>query len=157
MVLRYVAGDATSPLRDVAGNVIIVHVCNDVGGWGAGFVNALSARWWQPEHCYRHFASQYRRPDFLPLGTVLFVKVENDVWVANLIGQHQVRVRNADPPAVRPGAIRQGLRYVAEYAARIGATIHMPLIGTGLGGGEGDTIERIVLDELDAFSVTVYM
>ncbi len=40
--IRYVTGDATRPVGD--GDKIIVHVCNDIGGLGRGFVAALSKR-----------------------------------------------------------------------------------------------------------------
>lgn len=40
--IRCIQGDATRP--DTDGPVIIVHVCNDVGGWGRGFVVAISKR-----------------------------------------------------------------------------------------------------------------
>jgi O-acetyl-ADP-ribose deacetylase (regulator of RNase III) len=49
--LHYIVGDATSPLGD--GKRIVVHVCNDIGGWGAGFVLAISRRWTAPEESYR--------------------------------------------------------------------------------------------------------
>ncbi|HJK89231.1 MAG TPA: hypothetical protein RMH85_21120 [Polyangiaceae bacterium LLY-WYZ-15_(1-7)] len=51
MDIDYVVGDATRPGGD--GPKIIVHVCNDVGGWGRGFVTALSKRWAAPEEAYR--------------------------------------------------------------------------------------------------------
>jgi len=44
--IAYVMGDATAPKAD--GPKIIVHVCNDVGAWGRGFVVALSRRWPEP-------------------------------------------------------------------------------------------------------------
>ncbi len=47
----YTTGDATAPKGD--GPKIIPHVCNDIGGWGSGFVLALSARWAAPEAAYR--------------------------------------------------------------------------------------------------------
>ena len=47
MNIVYVTGDATRPVG--TGNKVLVHVCNDVGGWGRGFVMALSARWSAPE------------------------------------------------------------------------------------------------------------
>jgi hypothetical protein len=50
-LLKYVIGDATSPQG--TGNKIIVHICNDIGGWGLGFVLALSKRWKAPEIQYR--------------------------------------------------------------------------------------------------------
>ena len=49
--LQIVQGDATSPPGE--GVKIIAHVCNDVGGWGKGFVVAVSKRWPDPEREYR--------------------------------------------------------------------------------------------------------
>jgi hypothetical protein len=49
--VNYIVGDATNP--QTKGNKIIVHVCNDIGGWGKGFVLAISKRWKQPEQQYR--------------------------------------------------------------------------------------------------------
>jgi hypothetical protein len=42
MSINFIVGDATTPIGD--GLKIIVHVCNDIGGWGRGFVGrALEA------------------------------------------------------------------------------------------------------------------
>lgn len=41
--IAYRVGDATQPVGD--GPKILVHVCNDIGAWGRGFVVALSRRW----------------------------------------------------------------------------------------------------------------
>jgi hypothetical protein len=43
--LRLVTGDATTPTGE--GNKIIAHICNDIGGWGKGFVVAISL--WVPK------------------------------------------------------------------------------------------------------------
>ncbi len=50
-MINYVKGDATSPIGD--GVKLIVHVCNDIGAWGAGFVLALSKKWITPEKQYK--------------------------------------------------------------------------------------------------------
>ncbi|XXU05921.1 hypothetical protein WMF40_38440 [Sorangium sp. So ce854] len=50
-VIDYRTGDATEPAG--AGPRIICHVCNDIGGWGRGFVVALSKKWPEPEARYR--------------------------------------------------------------------------------------------------------
>lgn len=52
-LLNYVKGDATSPQGD--GTKAIVHVCNNIGAWGAGFVMAISRRWPEPEAAYREW------------------------------------------------------------------------------------------------------
>lgn len=38
----YLKGDATNPIAK--GNKIIAHICNDAGGWGKGFVLAISRK-----------------------------------------------------------------------------------------------------------------
>ena len=51
MEIKYIKGDATRPIGD--GSKLILHICNDVGAWGSGFVVALSKRWKEPEQKYR--------------------------------------------------------------------------------------------------------
>lgn len=52
-LIQYLIGDATQP--SAGGNKIITHVCNDIGGWGKGFVTAISKQWPQPEKQYRQW------------------------------------------------------------------------------------------------------
>ncbi|MBX2844075.1 MAG: macro domain-containing protein [Flammeovirgaceae bacterium] len=141
--IEYIKGDATSP--QTKGNKIIVHVCNDIGGWGRGFVMALSNKWKTPEQEYRGwFASK----ENFALGKVQFVQVEEDLWVANLIGQHKTRPDKEGNPPVRYSAIQEGMKEIASHAGRLTASIHMPRIGCGLAGGKWENIEPILNEEL---------
>lgn len=139
--INYFIGDATNPLGE--GRKVIVHVCNDIGKWGAGFVLALSKKWKEPENSYkRWFASS---SEFL-LGQVQFVQVEEDIFVANLIGQAGIRnviTKNHTPP-VRYDAIEQGLVKIADFAQDNAASVHMPRIGCGLAGGDWTMVEAII-------------
>lgn len=148
--IEYVVSDATVPKRRPA---IVVHVCNDIGGWGAGFVLALSQRWPEPEVEYRAWSRSV--DGRLPLGAVQLVAVEPDVWVANLIGQRDIRRGPDGAPPVRYDAIREGLRAVADHARSRAASVHMPRIGCGLAGGDWSVVEALVRDELVAAGVTV--
>jgi len=153
MDIIYLKGDATKPIE--SGNKIIVHVCNDIGGWGKGFVMAISKRWPKPEMEYRQWHKSQH--DFT-LGQARLVQVEPDIWVANMIGQHKVyKDENGNPP-IRYEAIRECLQKVAEFAHEMAATIHMPRIGCGLAGGTWDKIEPIISCELidKGIGVTVY-
>lgn len=142
----YVKGDATRPQGK--GKKIICHVCNDVGGWGAGFVLAVSKRWKEPEQVYRAMKER-------PLGTAKLVPVEEDIWVANMIGQHDVYPdKNGNPP-IRYGAIRAALAAVNDIAYRTECTLHMPRIGCGLAGGEWHEIEKII-KQVVSVPVTIY-
>jgi O-acetyl-ADP-ribose deacetylase (regulator of RNase III) len=154
MSINYVIGDATQPVGE--GPKIIVHVCNDIGGWGRGFVTAISKRWPEPEKRYRAWHRGEQKQLFA-LGEVEFVQVGDDLWVANLIGQRDVRTTGGVPP-VRYEAIRKGLQRVALEARRLGASVHMPRIGCGLAGGTWEIVGKIVEEELvgGAVPVTVY-
>ena len=149
----YLRGDATQPIGE--GPKVLVHICNDIGGWGRGFVLALSARWKEPEAAYRRWAKE-KTPQFT-LGEVQFVEVEPELWVANLFGQSRIRRERGRPP-IRYRAIREGMERVASFAQENGASVHMPRIGCGLAGGSWDQIEPILAETLlkKEISVTVY-
>jgi O-acetyl-ADP-ribose deacetylase (regulator of RNase III) len=154
MSISFIIGDATQPDGD--GTKLIVHVCNDIGGWGRGFVVALSKRWHEPEQRYRAWHRGEEKTLFA-LGEVQFVKVADSIWVANLIGQRDVRTVGGTPP-VRYEAIRKGLRRVAEESQHLGVSVHMPRIGCGLAGGKWEEVAKIVEEELTnkGVLVTVY-
>jgi len=151
MSIRYQVGDATAPQAD--GPRIICHICNDIGGWGAGFVVALSRRWKEPERAYRDW---YSAGEGFALGEVQFVNVEPGLWVANMVGQHGVGIRKGKAP-IRYEAVRTALRKVATFAKAQGASVHMPRIGCGLSGGTWDQIEPLITDSLVAGGIEVFV
>jgi O-acetyl-ADP-ribose deacetylase (regulator of RNase III) len=152
--LRIIQGDATSP--QAAGPKVIAHICNDLGGWGKGFVLAVSRRWPEPERDYRDWHRHRAANDF-GLGAVRLVQVRPDTWVANMIGQHGMKPGSSGPP-IRYDAVDRCLTTLAEQAATRNASVHMPRIGCGLAGGRWDRIEPLVLTRLSAqdIPVTVY-
>jgi len=153
MEIEYCKGDATRP--EGKENMLITHICNDMGGWGAGFVLALSKRWRFPEEDYlQWFASG---EDF-SLGKVRIVQVENDMWVANMIGQHDIIPNGEGFPPIRYDAVRICLQKVAVFAEQHNCSVHMPRMGSGLAGGKWELIAEIVSEELidKGIPVTVY-
>lgn len=154
MKINYLIGDATNPHVD--GNKIIVHICNDIGKWGKGFVLAISKRWKSPEKLHKEAFSSSEKPS---LGEVQFIPVEPDIYIANLIGQKGIRSPKSNSPApIRYDAVRTGLAAVAEYALKYNAPVHMPRIGCGLAGGTWEEIEPIIEQTLIHVNIptTVY-
>ena len=147
----YTTGDATSPVGD--GHKIIAHICNDIGGWGKGFVVAISRRWPEPESDYRRWYAERDQNDF-GLGAIRVVSVADDLSIANMIGQHDIRRRSGTPP-IRYDAVRSCLSALRESARSLAATVHMPRIGCGLAGGDWSEIEPIIHDELSSHDVAV--
>ncbi|MFE9598753.1 macro domain-containing protein [Streptomyces hokutonensis] len=152
--INYVRGDATVP--SVKGVKVIAHVCNDIGGWGKGFVLAVSRRWPEPEKEYRAWHRARAANDF-GLGAVQLVRVERYVWVANMIGQRGTRTGSKGVP-VRYEAIDTALGLLADRAAELTASVHMPRIGCGLAGGKWSRVEPLVTERLvrRGIAVTVY-
>jgi O-acetyl-ADP-ribose deacetylase (regulator of RNase III) len=150
--VNYIIGDATNP--KIEGNKIIVHVCNDIGGWGKGFVMAISKRWKQPEQHYREW---FKSNDNFSLGQVQFVQVEEELWVANLIGQHKINKDENGNAPIRYEAIFLGLEKVGQFAIDKNATVHMPRIGCGLAGGTWDKIEPLIIKSLLENEIETYV
>ena len=169
MQIKYTQGDATQPIGE--GTKIIAHVCNDIGGWGRGFVMAISNKWKRPEKEYRNWAmAKTFRPNewvevqhmnnsddesSFELGHVQFVKVEEDIWIANMIAQRDVRKSKDGTPPIRYDAVRKSLARVSAFAKRQQASVHMPRIGCGLAGGKWEEIEPLINEQLIVNEVEV--
>jgi O-acetyl-ADP-ribose deacetylase (regulator of RNase III) len=152
--ITYLKGDATQPKGD--GDKLIVHCCNDIGAWGAGFVMALSRRWKAPEREYHQW---FKRTE-PQLGEVQFVQVEDDIWVCNMIGQHKTGTHNGVPP-IRYDAIKEGLMEIRSVIKRcrphVLKSIHAPRFGAGLAGGEWKKIEMLLKSELSQYDIPVFI
>jgi len=151
--IQYVKGDATNPIYSK--NRFIVHVCNDIGLWGKGFVLAVSKKWPEPEAAYHSLAASG-----LPmlLGEIQTVPVQPSLWVINLIAQRGVR-SVSNPKPIKYWALEKALKELAaDYAISMDASIHMPRIGCGLGGGRWSEIEPIINETLikQGLDVVVY-
>ena len=151
-MIHYLKADATVPQAE--GNIVIAHICNDIGAWGKGFVLALSKRWKYPEKQYKQW---YKEGEKFALGEVQFVSVEEKIWVANLIGQHNIyKDENGDPP-IRYEAVKRGLQIIADFAYEINAKVQMPRIGCGLAGGSWDRIEKLIRQTLLRKNIEVFV
>jgi O-acetyl-ADP-ribose deacetylase (regulator of RNase III) len=152
--ITYINGDATCP--QAKGVKLICHICNDLGGWGKGFVLAISRRWKAPEQQYRAWYADRTNNDF-GLGAVQFVQVEPYIWVANMIAQRGMKRGSSGPP-IRYEAVAECLQKAAAKALELDASVHMPRIGCGLAGGEWSRIEPLLQEHLcrRGVAVTIY-
>jgi O-acetyl-ADP-ribose deacetylase (regulator of RNase III) len=151
-MISYIKGDATCP--QASGPKVIAHICNDVGGWGKGFVLAISKRWVQPEVAYRKWYNN-RKINSFGLGNTDFILVNKDLWVANMVAQHGLGTHNGQPP-IRYDSLEKCLESVATFSKDNKASVHMPRIGCGLAGGRWDKIEPVILKCLEGVLVFVY-
>jgi O-acetyl-ADP-ribose deacetylase (regulator of RNase III) len=163
MKINYIIGDATNPQGP--GNKIIVHCCNNIGGWGRGFVVALSKKWKEPEANYREWYNKKEWTQDCPngtetirfeLGEVQFVDVDHLTKVANLIGQKGIAFGPEGPP-VRYEEIKKGFLKIKNYILNTKSTanIHMPRIGCGLAGGSWQKIYDIIKEVFEDTDIQI--
>ncbi|WP_326981567.1 macro domain-containing protein [Chryseobacterium sp. MYb264] len=150
--ITYLKGDATNP--QIEGNKIITHICNYIGGWGKGFVLAISNRWKKPENEYRKW---FQNGNNFNLGEIQMVQVEDKLWVCNMIGQHKIITNSKGVPPIRYEAVEVCLEKLSAEALQLNASIHMPRIGCGLAGGKWEEIELIIDRTLLKNNVEVYV
>jgi len=156
-VIHHIYGDV---LRQEGNEIkFIVHVCNDIGKWGAGFTKELSKKWKTPELMYKSFILK-NKPGIHNLGKNILVKVEENIYVVNMICQHNVRNLNNSIP-LKYNYLEKCLNklagYIEENKFPSNVSIHMPKIGSGLAGGDWNKIEGIIRKTLDKFKVNIYI
>lgn len=156
--IKYVIGDATNPI-DNGKPIVIPHVANNVGKWGAGFVKALSKKWPEPEERYRREFNKPNRTGHIYLGNTHFVKIppDNNIIVANMIAQYSTISKN-NPKPIRYTALTKCMIDVESYTCAIEGKIHAPRFGSALAGGKWSFIEELIYEIWidNGISVTIY-
>lgn len=151
--IRVLHGDVMVPRN--GGKKIICQLVNDKAiKWGGGVARKIAKRFPNAEDAFSKQVIEI--PQRARLGRVIFSKASEDLTIASLIGQEGFGPSLF--PRIRYAALQAGLEQVADYAASIGANIHMPKIGTGSAGGDWSTIEEILDDVMvrAGLFVTVY-
>jgi len=164
-MIKYVKGDVTKPEK-TDGICVIVHVCNDEGGWGPkdrSVADAIGKRWPEAKDEYKQqFADG---APGLKLGEVQLVAIDGEntagnppLWIANCIAQHNYR----KPGNLQPfkyEAFEACCDFLVRTFAGQNASFHMPKVGTKLGGADWHSVEHIIERTLEAagLAVTVYV
>lgn len=151
-MIQYVDGDLFDGVKRAPGRRFILHICNDLGGWGSGFVVALSRHYPEAEHAYRDwFEKKLARDRTTPfaLGEVDFVVVSKDIIVANMIAQVGTGPSTPTNPRVHYEALGRCLAQVVRVAQGTSRrSFHLPRIGCDLGGGSWAVVEKIIQQTL---------
>lgn len=159
VMFRYVDGDATETGSE---SVVIAHLCNDLGIWGAGFVLALSERWSGPEEAYLSLWDDEicQKPELR--GKIQVVEASEKVIVVNMIAMDRINTRkmrkrarsSADLDRIDYPALQNCLQSLAKVSPD--RKIQMPMIGNGLAGGDWERIEAMIKEELVDRDVTIF-
>lgn len=164
-MIQYVT---SANLMDFSGsqgqNVLVVHVCNNAGRWGAGFTGSISEVTSLPETAYRAWklGSPGRNPTSgaCALGEVQLVCFEEGCYVLNMVAQRGTRRQRTDVCLDYP-ALDRTLFLAARWAEALSRNeaslkVRMPRIGCGLAGGTWERVGPMVEQHLGEFDVTVF-
>ena len=151
--IRYVRGDATDPRGP--GKLIIAHVVNDVARtWGVGFARAVAGKW--PNAQDKFTAWTVAQPGQLRLGNTFQTDISPSLKLVQMVCQ-----RGYGKPSkvrLRYSALKSCLDEVVRLSLQDNASVHMPRIGTGQGGGLWGVIEQLIDETLcrNGIPVTIY-
>jgi len=139
MKLNYLIGDATLPIKKPA---IIVHIVNDIGCWGSGFVVAISNRFGKNSESSYKLWSRTTDSDFR-LGSIQITSTpDKEIKVVNMVAQTGIiSIKNPKPLHLK--ALNKCLSQVYKTIDK-NVTVHMPRIGCGLAGGIWEEVEPII-------------
>lgn len=139
--------------------IIVPHVCNNVGSFGAGFAKAVAQNYPIVQENFYLLGKQAQ------LGYVQFIDVEtkkshdNKIVFANMIAQNGT-ICSKNPRPLNYVALMKSMLNVRNFALSISINndtnveIHAPKFGCGLAGGNWNFIKDLMHDiwnEIDTF------
>jgi hypothetical protein len=158
-----VVGDAVNPhVSEGHDGVVIAHICNDIGKWGAGFVVPLGNKYPRAKSHYLESFKDHK----LRLGEVFLVEV-TELWaspvvfVCNMVSQRSVAsYKNPDYVPFRMDAFRECVDklYNAVLQSNLKLEVAGPMMGSGLAGGNWSEIESVLRGAANRYKVktTIY-
>lgn len=147
-MLKYITGDLFSHDFEKTKNYFVVHIVNDKYAMGSGFVVPLMKRW-------PIVPQRYHQEPNLFLGDVGYIKVEDNVFVGNMVGQHGTISPN-NPKPIKYSALIKCMENVARHAEFIDAEIVAPKFGSLRSAGNWELIEELINEIWGNISVTIY-
>lgn len=141
-MINYVEGDLFAGINDTKNPIILPHIVNSKGAWGAGFVIPLAKHFPAAREQYLSwFQDRYNSPTIpFELGNVQFVKRDN-IYIANMLAQ----TLGGSRPLYYNHLINC-MEEVGEAALNANAEIIAPLFGSSLAGGNFDFIKELIYD-----------
>jgi len=166
-----VVGDVTDPQLAQYGQIdplqpqtiLIPHVVNNIGAFGAGVAKTIKQRWPQTEKDYRFWLDFFSKHQRSILGqsfsSLVHCTDKLIIVVVHMFAQEGVRRPQNNQP-LNYQHLQSCMNGVPEFGVVLNQpfTIHCPKFGAGLGGGSWEEIEKMIRNTWCAqnIPVTVY-
>ena len=150
--IAYRQGSATRP--NSAGNKVICQVVNDKAtSWGSGFARQVAKAFPSAQDHFKEvFISQSKSSR---LGKAIISPATENTWIASLVAQEGFGPSLF--PRIRYASLTSALEETAKFCVKVGASAHMPRIGTGQSGGSWDASVELIEESLVGKGVEVYV
>ena len=161
-MISFIDGDVTKVKID--GPYIIPHIVNHSNSLGAGVALSLAKKWPFVKNLYHSWYNDSIYTDELNddiewmLGQVQFVQINDDVYVANMIGQATPGGDIIDGVYLAPirwDCVREAMLRVRAFAKEHGLKIVAPYFGTELAGGTEEALLQLVNELWSELDVTL--
>ncbi len=154
-MIQICKGDVTDPENLVNNNEIkiIFHCCNDDNGFGSGVAGSIAKKWPEVKSAYHSWfldeqmtPNETYRPKDMRLGDIQIVYCGDKTYVCNIVGQKgmgNIDIGKYSLPPVKYEALHEGflrLRQWVETKNTLSISLHAPLLGSGLAGGDFSVI-----------------
>jgi len=141
--------------------VVVPHVCNNIGLFGAGFARAMAEQYPIVQMNFEMLGKKSK------LGVSQFIVAETEpeykhqIIVANMISQNKTISQN-NPRPLNYSALVQCMNEVKLFCSRLrlnsqSVEIHAPKFGSGLAGGNWNFIENLIEDIWFDYTTFVYL
>lgn len=156
MKVKYKQGDIFEGINTIDNHKTLIHVCNNKGGWGKGFVLALSKFNRLPEQVFKN---SFKNNINCSLGNIQNIDITKKLTVVNMIAQNGYK-SNTNPVPLDYNALDKCMGIIANNIIfmKEATTIIAPKIGTGLAGGNWELIETLLIKNFTekGIPVTIY-
>lgn len=134
---------------------IIVQQVNAQGAMNSGVAKAIRQKYPVVYEVYSNTVHPGNDYGLSHMGRMIPVKINEDLYVANIVGQQfygkdKKKYTSYD-------ALDTGFKAIAEIMKSDDFPIHVPLIGSGLGGGHWPVVKQIIEHRLENLDVTLWL
>lgn len=160
-----IQGDITTVIDGTIGKIILPHVCNNIGVYGAGVALAIKNKWGLAEYFYmKHCNSWKKDGEINPeiIGSNSYVRLEENsvnLCIVNMIAQNGLR-STYNPRPLNYGALSVCMKdiLIEQKDFIPGARICTVKFGSGLAGGNWYIIKELIdfIWIRQGINVTVY-
>ena len=151
-MIKIVKGDLMQATENIIG-----HQVNCQGVMGSGVAKSVKEKFPKAFERYKGFVDLHKKNDMIDslLGEVLYVRINDDKWVANMYGQFNYGYDGGK--YTNTNALYSCFKDLRKNAEKHGLSVALPyMIGCYRGGADWKEVENLLLKAFDGYEVTLY-